>query len=199
MQQARALQIVHVGTVTQSHALTGDPSQGASHATVLVEHRLGFAPARGRQQLDGIEDLDVTRAATEVAGEGFGDLVARGRGVLIEQMVGLECEPRNAETTLEARCGHKAVGNQPALVLAQALQGQNGLSSHLLRRHRAADLGQTIDQRQTTPALPLRLTPILGRIDPTPRPQRLEQALPRSDLHRPRLPIERELQCLHVL
>src|ERR671911_426159 len=47
-------------------------------------------------QLDRLEDLQVPRAAAEVAGQRLGDLQARWRGLLAQQRLGNEQEARGA-------------------------------------------------------------------------------------------------------
>src|SRR5688572_26306912 len=52
--------------------------------------------------LDGLHDVDVAGAATEVAADALADLVLRGIRVLAEQPRGLHDHPGGAEAALEA-------------------------------------------------------------------------------------------------
>src|SRR3989304_10341854 len=58
--------------------------------------------------LDGLDDLDVPRAATEVAGERLGDLGAARRRVGPQERGRGENHPRRAEPALDATALHES-------------------------------------------------------------------------------------------
>src|SRR5206468_3642804 len=64
--------------------------------------RDGNAGQLRRRHLHGLDDLDVTGAATNVTREGFADLRVAGTWVLVEQSLGGHQEARRAEAALAA-------------------------------------------------------------------------------------------------
>jgi hypothetical protein len=93
------------------------------------------------QRLEGVEDLDVARAAAEVGTEVAGRLVP-GEVLLLQQGVGADQDPGGAEPALQRPRGGEGVG--VAVPLVDALEGDHLPPVHLLQRDLAGHHGLAV-------------------------------------------------------
>jgi len=196
VQHLSPLEVVHIGPVTERHLLAAMAGQGASDSPRPIDRGLTFTTPRCRQELDGVEDLDVAGTATQVPVDGAGDLGAVGRRVTVQEVLGLERESGYAVAALQSRRRHEAASDEPALLLGQAFQGQDLLVLNAAGGHGAGDLRQAIDERQTAAALTLWLAAVLGGEDPAAGAQGLQESLIRTNRQRLPATVERKLDEL---
>src|SRR6266568_4240713 len=84
--------------MTESPEASGSRSATGRLASGRPGHRFALHP--GCRQLDRLEDLQVPRAAAEVAGQGLGDLGPRGCRLLAEESFRHQQEARRAVAAL---------------------------------------------------------------------------------------------------
>src|SRR5438445_5211644 len=115
-----------------------------------------------RRQLDGLEDLDVARAAAEVSRERLADLVPRRCRAPVEERLGGAENPRGAVATLGGaqlgEGGLERMGRGPA---GQSLDGHDRAILALEPQHEAGELRLPVEQDGAGPALP-KLAAVLG-------------------------------------
>src|SRR5665811_983252 len=102
--------------------------------------RPSLTPFRTRQPVRGemhrIEDLLVSRAATEVSGERLADLRVARMLAALEQVMGGDDQPGGAEAALDRAGLEEGLLHRVQLVaVAQALDGHDVSTLGLTRRH----------------------------------------------------------------
>ncbi len=119
-----------------------------------------------RQRLDGVEDLDVPRAAAQVGAEMAGRVLAGEiRPLLVDEALCSQHDAGDAEPALEGSAFGEGLGVATALILRHALQGDHVLPLGAAERHLARHDGLAVEQDGAAPALAARGAPVLGARD----------------------------------
>src|SRR4030081_43928 len=141
-------------TLAKASGFVSDlPMMASSSATVLLSRR---------RQLDGLEDLQVTSAAAEHAGERLLDRVACGLRVTIEQGPGGEQHRRRAVPALRgAQLGKSDLEWMGRTAVRHALHGGDLAALEVERHRQAGEEGPTVDEDATGGAL-AQLAAVLG-------------------------------------
>ena len=118
--------------------------------------------------------------------DGAGDLAARRRRVLAQQVVRAQRDAGDAEAALQPGRGDEAARHEPLLLGADPLQCRDLVPGDGRGLRRAGDLRRPVDEHEAAAALPLRLATVLDRADAAAHPQGLQEGLarPRLDGHR---------------
>ncbi len=180
VQEALALHVGHVGPGAEGlvEALVAGERLSDPAVSDRLRHR---AAAPGpRHQLHRLDDLRVAGAAAEVAVDGAGDLVAARAGLPVEEVLGAQRDPGDAEAALHAPGRGERLRNHLALARGEAFEGQYLVALGPLRFHRAGHEGATVDQSQAAAALALGLAAVLDRRDAAPLTQCVEEGLARA-------------------
>src|SRR5262249_15441369 len=141
--------------------------------------RLAAADLRG--ELDGIEDPPVAGAATQVAGDGDLDLIARGARVLVEERGRAHQHAGRAEAALTAAYLIEAVDER--IEVRRPGERLHGLDLGAVRVEREREAGEhrlAVDDDRAGPAVTL-VTALLGADHIEVVAERLEQRAPRVD------------------
>ena len=198
VQHAGPLHVIDVGLIAQGQLVAGEARQRAADAAVGAWLRDRLASTGLGHQFDGVEDLGVPGAPTQVAGQGASDLVARGVWSLVQEGLGPERNPWNAEAALQARHGDKTFRDEPTLLLGQALEGHDLFAIDLGGGQSTGGLGHAVNQHQAASALALGLAAVLGRGNAAASTQRLQKAFPGQDGHPAGLGVEGKRDLLHA-
>ena len=155
-------------------------------------------PRRGRGLDHRREDLRVPGAPAEVAGQPVPDRVDIGRRLAVEQRLGREHHPRNADPALHPALVDERVLQRvhPAFV-EQAFDGLDGRAVGLVGHHQAGVDGLPVDDHRAGAALAL-AAPFLRAGEPKVLAQHVEEALvgPRAQPHRAPVQGERDVDHL---
>ena len=89
---------------------------------------------------DAVDDLDIPRAAADIVADGEGRLLARGVRVRVEQCLGRDDHPWDAEAALHRARFAEGEGIDLLFPVGEPLNGENGLPLELVRL-RDAGLG----------------------------------------------------------
>ncbi len=182
MQHARKRHVIDECALPEDELLPLESRHACPHPAAAQRLRHGVAAAHARHQLDRVDDLLVAGAAAEMPVDRARDLLARRRWIVAEKVMRAQGDARNTEAALQAGGGHEGARHEPLLVFVDAFQRRDLAPRDRLGRRRARDLRLPIDEHEAAAALPLRLAAVLGRADPEPYPQRLEEGLPRPRL-----------------
>ena len=196
VQQALAVQVGHVGPLAESLAQGAVPGERLPDPAVPGRLRQGALPPGARHQLDRLDDLRVAGAAAEVAVDRPRDLLAARAGLPVEEVLGAERDPGDAEPALDAPGGGERLRDDLALAGGDALEGQHLAALGPPRLEGAGDERAAVDQGQAAAALPLGLAAVLDRGDVAALAQRVEQRLARRRLDRHRPAVEGEADLL---
>jgi hypothetical protein len=192
VQKAVSLQVRDVGPGAEGLAESAVAGERLPDAAV-VERRRHLAAAPGlRHQLHGLDDLRVAGAAAEVEVDRPGDLVAARGGLPVEEVLGVECYPRDAEAALHAAGRRERLRHDLSLVRGDPLDGQHVAAPGPMRLEGAGDERAPVDERQAAAALPLGLAAVLDRRHGAALAQRVEQRLAGQGLDRDGPAVERE-------
>ncbi len=145
VQHAGPLHVVDVLVHPQGEVLAVPAAQAFAHPAVVFRFRNGLAsPGRGHH-FDGVEDAQISGAAAEMRVERLGDFLAAGVGVAFQQPVGAQRDSGDAKATLQTGCGRETAGDEAAVLLADALQGEDLLAVGLFHRDGTGRLGLAVD------------------------------------------------------
>ena len=197
VQQALALQVGDVGPLSQGLAERAVAGERRADAAVVDRLRPLAAGPRLRHEPHRLDDLRVAGAAAEVAVEGPDDLVVAGARLSIEEVLGAQRDPRDAEAALHAAGRGERPRHDLALAGRDSLEGQHLAALGPLRLEGAGHERAAVDERQAAAALTLGLAAVLDRGDPAALPQRVEERLPGRRLDRGRLAVEGEPDASH--
>ena len=95
--------------------------------------------------LNGIHDLFVASAAAQVRRQRLFDIGAAGFGIVIDEVVGLHDDARNAEAALHAALAHESIGKDLLPIFAQPFGGGDRLASQLVHLGDASQQRLVID------------------------------------------------------
>ncbi len=191
-QHAGGTQVVHVGPRAQRH-LARLPALGPMpEPAVHVGRGQRLAAPDARHQLDRLDHLEVAGAAAQVLVERAHDLLARGRGMVVEQVLRAHHDSGRAEPALEAVGVGEGAREQVALGGRQALervhaQALGALSGDVAGRARLA-----VHQHHARAALAGGLAAALGAGHAERAAQQVQQGLAGARVHRARAAIQRE-------
>jgi hypothetical protein len=149
----------------------------ASDAPRPVEVRRLFPGDEPPGELDGVDDLDVAGAPAQVPGECLGDLGARRRGVLLEQVASLHDDARRAEPALRRARRGKRERERLSLVVVEALEREDRFAGELGRRLGARDARVAVHDHRAAAAVALGLATVLRREKAEMLPEDVEQRL----------------------
>ena len=125
VQQALALHVRHVGLLAEGLREGAVACERFPDAAV-VERRRHVPAAPGlRHPLHRLDDLRVAGAAAEVAVDRAGDLVTARVRLPVEEMLGPERDPGNAEAALDAAGRGERLRDDLALAGRDTLEGQD--------------------------------------------------------------------------
>lgn len=120
----------------------------------------------GDQQVDRLEDLRISGAATQVRSKtACGRLPIEIRPLLIDERLRAHENAGSAEPALERSRGSEGVGEMFALFDLKSFEGRDALSLGLVHRDEAALDRLAVDKDGARPTLPGRRTAVLGRGD----------------------------------
>ena len=164
VQETGEAQIVDVAPVAQGQVVGLVAQPAGAHAGVRrPAHDHGLLAG---QQLDGVEDLHVTRAAAQVATQLLGGL---GAGQLlappVEQGLDVHQDPRRAEPALQRAGGGEGVGEPFSVLGGEALERGDRAALGPLQRDLAADDGRAVEQDRAAAALAGGRAAVLGGED----------------------------------
>ena len=160
VQHAGRPQVVDVGLVAEREI----EALIAAAARADTAERLQLGSLALREELDRVEDLDVTGAAAQVRAQVAGRGVAVEIGALaLEQRRHAHEYPRRAEAALQRARRRERRRHAFALGVRQPLEGRHSRAGHLLYREIAADDRLAVDEHRATPALSRGRTAVLGR------------------------------------
>lgn len=155
--------VVDIAAVSEGEA---DPFVlGAFLSDATGEDRIRNRCSRS-QQLDRLDDLDVSGATAQVGPE-----TALDGGpieiapLLVEERFSADHDPWGAEATLQRSGGSKGAGQPIPLGLFKTLQGRHLPTSHLLHRKLTRDGRLAVEQDRAATALTRRSAAVLGRGD----------------------------------
>src|SRR5438309_9512629 len=133
-------------TLAKASGLVSDlPTTASSSAT---------APVPRRRQLDGLEDLEVTGAATEHAGKRFFDRIARWVRVTVEKRPGGEQHRRRAITALRgAQLGKRDLERMRLTPVRHPFHGGDLASLEIERHRQAGEVWPAVDKHAAGGAL----------------------------------------------
>ena len=115
-------------------------------------------------RIDGLEDLDVARAAAQVRAEMAGHVAGLQVGaLLVDLRFGAHHDPRDAEPALQAAARGERVGERGTLFGGHTLERHHGLAGGLRQRLLAADDRLAIDVHGAATALPRGRAAVLRR------------------------------------
>jgi hypothetical protein len=134
---------------------------GADEAALVVLGE-GAAALDAGDDLDGVDDLHVAGAAAEVLLERVGDLGAGGFGVGGDEAERADGHAGNAEAALEATGAGEGLGDELAILLGDALEGDDVLAGDLADGEGAGEAGLAVDEDGAAAAVGLRGTAVLG-------------------------------------
>ena len=166
---------------------------------VLGARRTDRTAQRGLERLalghglDGVEDLDVAGAPTQVGAEVRGHRPAVEVGaLLVDLRLGPHDDAGDAEPALQPTAGGERIGEALPLVGVDALERHDLLAGDLLQPEVAADDGLAVDHHRAAAALARRRAAVLGRRDVELLAQRGQQVGVVTP-HGHRRAVEREL------
>src|SRR5215468_4888707 len=147
-----------------------------------------------RRQLDGVEDLRVTGAAAEIAGQRHPHLVTARGGIVLEERLRGEENARGAVAALGgAELGEGLLEGMEPGPAGHALDRRDRLTLRLDGERQTRQRGLAVDEHGAGAAL-AQLAAVLGAREPEILAQDLEQRLVDGDDQLPRLAIDRECQ-----
>ena len=112
----------------------------------------GIASVNGSGSLNGVDDLLIARAATQVALNGAGDLISSRVVVLVEKRLRSDEEPRCTETTLGTAVGRKAGLNGCQMsTVGKALDRDDVGTLNLAGQSEARQFWNTVDHDRAAP------------------------------------------------
>ena len=197
VQEALALHVGHVGLLAEGLAESAVAGERLPDAAI-VDRRRHLAAAPGLcHQLHGLDDLRVAGAAAEVPVDRPGDLLTARVRLPVEQVLGAERDPGDAEAALDAAGRGERLRDDLALAGRDTLEGQHLAALGPARLEGAGHERAAVDERQAAAALPLGLAAVLDRDDPAALPQRVEERLPGCRLDRRRPAVEGEADASH--
>ena len=97
-------------------------------------------------QTDGVDDLDIARAAAVIVADGKADLLVRGFRDLVQQALGAQHHTGNAEAALHGAGFPEGEGIRRLFKIGQALDRQNMLPVQALGVRNAGAAGLSLDQ-----------------------------------------------------
>ena len=197
VQEALALHVGHVGLLAEGLAESAVAGERLPDATVFEQRRHLAATPGFRHQLHGLDDLRVAGAAAEVPVDRAGDLVTARVRLPVEEVLGPERDPRDAEAALDAAGRGERLRDDLALTGGDALEGQHVAALGTSCLVGAGDERAPVDERQAAAALPLGLAAVLDRGDPAAFPQRVEERLSGRGLDRDGPAVEGEADLSH--
>src|SRR5256885_9610722 len=142
-----------------------------------------LAAHAGRGQLHGLVDLDVARAAAEVARQRLLDVVPAGAGVPREQGLGSEQERRGAIAALRrAELGEGVLQGVQLAAAGHSFDRAHAPSRTGEAEHQTREYGGVVDEHGARAAL-TQLAAVLGAREAQVLAQHLEQRLVRREGH----------------
>ena len=155
-------QVVDVRLVAERELAALVARGAAADASAAIHGRERAAGAHAGRQQHRVDDLDVAGAPAEVAGERRGHLLARRRGVLPQQGLGLHQDPGGAVAALRRAGCHEALRPHLALLRVEALLGDDLAALEAGGRLRAGDDGLAVHQHGAGAARALGGAAVLG-------------------------------------
>src|SRR5919107_1927051 len=144
-------------------------------------------------ELDGLHDVLVARAAAQVPFQAFPDLPLRRVGILLQEADGGHDHARRAITALQTvRLVESLLHRMPHAVLRDAPDGGDLVPVGLHRKDRARLDRLTVDVDRAGPATG-RVAPSMHAPDPKVLPEVMEQQQPRFHLSHVGVPVYRHL------
>ncbi len=169
------------------HAAPRAPDDGVWSALIAWS-----LPADGR--LDGLEDLQVSRAAAEVAGERLANPLARRRGVAVEQRLGRDENPRRAVAALRAaEVGERLLQRMQPAIRGEPFDRRHASAGVVDREGQTREDGFAVDEHRAGAAL-AELAAVLGAGELQVFAQHLEQRLVAVDEHVHALAVHEQLE-----
>ena len=99
-----------------------------------------------RREQNAVDDLHIARAAADVVADGERRLLARRRGIRVQQRLGGDDHARDAEAALHRAGLAEGVGIYVLLPVGKALDRKDGLSLQLVRRGNAGLRRLAVDE-----------------------------------------------------
>src|SRR5437879_7036721 len=158
-----------------------------------LPRRLGLLPPQaGRRQLHRLVDLQVARAAAQVARQRLLDLVTRGSRVLVEQRFGGEQEGgRTVPALRRAELGERVLERMQRPTLCHPLDRLHAMPRAREAEHQAGEHGLPVHEHGARAAL-AQLAAVLRAGEAQVFAQHFEQRLVRREGHFDRLAVELE-------
>jgi hypothetical protein len=175
VKHVRETQIVYERALAERQLAAFESRCARAYTAAVILPRRSVAPEYPRRELDRVDYLYIAGAAAVVHAEYAIYLIVRRVGGLVEKVFGADDDSGRAEPALEPARRKKAVGEGFALSLAEAFEGQYGLSGNVLCGHRARDDRAIIYYYGAAAALSLRAAPVFGGDKPEPVAQQVEQ------------------------
>ena len=143
-------------------------------------HRRGLLHLDGGAT-DGLDDVHVSRAATDVPRESPANLFFRWIGIVGEQREAAEHHPRRAEPALQAVLLFERLLDRMQLACADRLHRRQLPPIGLDRQHRAGLDRHAVEQNRAGAAM-ARITTDMGTGQAQPLPDEMDEQQPRLDL-----------------
>ena len=107
---------------------------------------LSALPEQTGGQQDAVQDLHIPRAAADVPADGCGGLFSRGVGVRVDECLGAQDHPGDAEAALHCAGLPERIGVHGLLPVGETLHGQDALSLQFIRLRHACLYGLSVHE-----------------------------------------------------